>query len=253
MTHRRGFEFIGDIRADEEEVLSEAALDFLADLVDRFADRRADLLTAREAWQAKIDAGALPDFRKDTAEIRAGDWKVGPLPPALRDRRVEITGPTDRKMVINALNADVKIFMADFEDALSPSWRNVIEGQVNLRDAARRDISYEDPKSGKKYALGDNPATLLARVRGLHLDEKHVLRNGRPIPGCLFDFAVYFHNNHQTLTELGLGPYFYVPEARTCRGGALVERGLYRGGGALWRSGGDHQGHHADRDPAGGL
>ncbi len=207
-----GLEFIGEITAADREILSEESCAFLAGLVDEFAARRDDLLKARAAWQAKIDAGALPDFREDSKSVRDGDWKVGALPADLLDRRVEITGPVERKMIINALNADVKVFMADFEDALSPTWRNVIEGQVNLRDAVNRTISYEDPKSGKQYALGPNPAVLIARVRGLHLDEKNVLRNGKAIPGCLMDFALYLFHNHKRLAENGSGPYFYVPK-----------------------------------------
>ncbi|MBY0422038.1 MAG: malate synthase, partial [Parvularculaceae bacterium] len=177
-----------------------------------FATERRRLLEARRAFQARIDAGALPAFRPETAAVRAGDWKVAPLPPALLDRRVEITGPVDRKMIINALNADVKVFMADFEDALSPTWRNVIEGHVNLADAVRRTIRFEDAGTGKAYALGARPATLVARVRGLHLDEKHILRDGAPIPGCLADFALYIFHNHAALKSNGAGPYFYVPK-----------------------------------------
>ncbi|MHA7871477.1 MAG: malate synthase A [Hyphococcus sp.] len=207
-----GLEFTRPITSADREILTEEVCAYLATLVDAFAPRRDALLQARTDWQAKIDGGALPDFRADTKEIRAGDWKVGALPAALLDRRVEITGPTDRKMVINALNADVKVFMADFEDALAPTWRNVIEGQTNLRDAVNRTIRHEDPTSGKKYALGDDPAVLIARVRGLHLDEKHVLRNGKPIPGCLMDFAVYFLTNHEQQRTNGAGPYFYVPK-----------------------------------------
>lgn len=211
-TIRGGLEFTEDLTPANDEILTEEACAFLADLVDAYAERRDNLLKARTEWQSKIDAGALPDFRDDSKDIRAGDWKVGALPADLLDRRVEITGPTDRKMVINALNADVKVFMADFEDALSPTWSNVIEGQTNLRDANKRTISFDDPKSGKSYTLGDNPAVLIARVRGLHLDEKHILRNGKPIPGCLMDFALYFLHNYKQLIENGSGPYFYVPK-----------------------------------------
>ncbi|MEL7486541.1 MAG: malate synthase A [Pseudomonadota bacterium] len=207
-----GLTFRAPLTAEDREILTEDACALLVALVDEFAARRSELLVARREWQAKIDAGALPDFRPETADVRSGDWKVGALPEALLDRRVEITGPVDRKMIINALNADVKVFMADFEDALSPTWRNVIDGQRNLRDAARREISFEDPKSGKKYDLAPDPAVLIARVRGLHLDEKHVLRNGAPIPGCLMDFALYFFHNHQTLRDVGAGPFFYVPK-----------------------------------------
>jgi malate synthase len=211
-TARGGLEFLGALTPHDDEILTEANCAFLASLADEFTGRRDQLLKARAQWQAKIDAGALPDFREDTKVVRASDWRVGPLPADLLDRRVEITGPVTRKMIINALNADVKVFMADFEDALSPTWRNIIEGQANLRDAVDRTISYEDPQSGKAYALGGNPAVLIARVRGLHLDEKHVLRNGAPIPGCLMDFALYFLINQERLRANGSGPYFYVPK-----------------------------------------
>ena len=207
-----GLEILGELTPEDREILSEENASFLAALVDEFASRRDELLVARATWQAKIDAGALPDFRADSKGVREGDWRVGALPDDLLDRRVEITGPVDRKMVINALNADVKVFMADFEDALAPTWRNVIEGQTNLRDAVNRTISFSDPSSGKSYELAGDPAVLIARVRGLHLDEKHVLRNGKPIPGCLMDFALYFLNNQEQLRENGSGPYFYVPK-----------------------------------------
>ncbi|MEM9705575.1 MAG: malate synthase A [Pseudomonadota bacterium] len=209
---RSGLTFTGELTPQDDEILTPEACAFLKSLVDAFADERDSLLAARREWQAKVDAGALPDFRPETADIRNGDWRCGPLPKALLDRRLEITGPVDRKMVINALNADVKVFMSDFEDALSPTWRNVIEGQTNLRDAIARTISFDDPKSGKHYALGDDPAVLIARVRGLHLDEKHVLVDGKAIPGCLMDFALYFFHNHKAQLELGHGPYFYVPK-----------------------------------------
>ncbi len=207
-----GLEFTEALTDADREILTEERCQFLASLVDAFGARRDDLLTARATWQAKIDAGALPDFRIETKDVRDSDWMVGALPADLQDRRVEITGPTDRKMVINALNADVKVFMADFEDALAPTWRNIIEGQTNLRDAAHRTISHSDPNSGKSYTLSKNPAVLIARVRGLHLDEKHVLRNGKAIPGCLFDFALYFLTNQKKLRAIGSGPYFYVPK-----------------------------------------
>ena len=209
---RQGLTFSERITTADEEILTDEACQFLCDLVDKFAGPRADLLKARAAWQAKIDGGALPDFRPETADVRAGDWKVGALPNALLDRRVEITGPVDRKMMINALNADVKVFMADFEDALSPTWRNVIDGQINMRDANRGDIAFEDPKSGKNYALQPDPAVLIARVRGLHLDEKHIKRNGAAIPGALMDFGLYFFHNYKTRAANGRGVYFYVPK-----------------------------------------
>ena len=209
---RAGLEFLVDMTAADEEILSVEACQFLCELVDAFADQRDSLLASRKAWQSKVDAGALPDFRPETAPVRSADWRVGQLPLDLLDRRVEITGPVERKMIINALNADVKVFMADFEDALSPTWRNVIEGQTNLRDAVDRTISYKDPASGKSYTLGDDPAVLIARVRGLHLDEKHVRRNGKAVPGCLVDFGLYLFQNHKALMAANSGPYFYVPK-----------------------------------------
>ena len=211
-TERQGLVFSEAITAADEEILTNDACAFLCELVDTFASRRAALLQSRAEWQSRFDAGALPDFREETADVRNGDWKVGPLPADLLDRRLEITGPVDRKMMINALNADVKVFMADFEDALSPTWRNVIDGQKNMRDANLGDISFEDPKSGKKYALEPDPAVLIARVRGLHLDEKHITRNGEHIPGALMDFGLYFFHNAKTRIENGTGPYFYVPK-----------------------------------------
>ncbi len=207
-----GLEIRGGLNVRAESVLTPDAARFLAGLVDDFAAGRDALLASRRDWQARIDAGALPDFRADTRAIRDSEWRVAPLPADLLDRRVEITGPVSAKMIINALNADVKVFMADFEDALAPSWANVIEGQANLKSAIRRTISFEDPASGKRYALNEKPATLIARVRGLHLDEKHVLRNGRRVPGGLFDFALYFFHNWKALIDLGSGPYFYLPK-----------------------------------------
>ncbi len=213
MSHEiSGLSFTHAPDAAARHILTPEACGFVAGLVDRFAPERAKLLAARREWQARIDAGALPDFRPETAQVRAGDWRVGKLPAALLDRRVEITGPVDRKMIINALNADVKIFMADFEDALSPTWRNVIDGQNNLYDAVRRTISFTDAQSGKTYALRPDPAVLIARVRGLHLDEKHVTRNGVAIPGCLMDFGFYFFHNHDALAKAGAGPFFYLPK-----------------------------------------
>ncbi|HXI86304.1 MAG TPA: malate synthase A [Parvularculaceae bacterium] len=209
---RAGLEFLGETAAREGEVLTEEAAEFLASLVADFAPRRTALLKARRAFQAKVDAGALPGFRPETKAVRQGDWRVAPLPADLLDRRVEITGPVDRKMIINALNADVKVFMADFEDALSPTWGNIVDGQANLCDAVRRTIAFTDAASGKSYALKDDPAVLIVRVRGLHLDEKHVLKDGAPIPGCLFDFALYLFHNHAALRALGTGPYFYLPK-----------------------------------------
>ena len=194
------------------EVLTPLALQLLASLHRRFNPRRLELLGARARRQAQFDAGALPDFPAATADLRAADWRVAPVPADLADRRVEITGPVDRKMIINALNAPVRAFMADFEDACTPTWENLIHGQVNLADAVRRTISYEDAGTGRVYRLAERTATLIVRPRGWHLPEKHVRVNGEVVSGALFDFALYLANNHAALAAGGTGPYFYLPK-----------------------------------------
>nr|WP_235199583.1 malate synthase A [Photobacterium galatheae] len=196
----------------QHDILSEEAVAFVEKLVTRFAARVPELLATREARQQAIDGGKLPDFLPETQAIRDGDWTIQNIPADLQDRRVEITGPVERKMVINALNANVKVFMADFEDSFAPAWPAVIDGQRNLRDAVNRTISYTQPETGKVYALKDDPAVLICRVRGLHLPEKHVLWQGNPIPGALLDFGLYFFHNHQQLLASGSGPYFYIPK-----------------------------------------
>ena len=207
-----GVELTFPAAAQDASLLTPRALAFLADLHRRFDARRRDLLAARDALQQRLDAGQTLDFPAETAAVRAGDWTVAPIPPDLQDRRVEITGPTDRKMVINALNSGAKMFMACLEDATSPTAENVIDGQINLRDAAAGTISFDDPRSGKHYALGDTPAVLLVRPRGWHLDEKHMAVDGQPISGGLFDFGLYFFHNAAALIEKGTGPYFYLPK-----------------------------------------
>jgi malate synthase len=194
------------------EVLTPLALQLVASLHRRFNARRLELLAARASRQQELDAGALPDFLPETADVRAGDWRIAAVPADLQDRRVEITGPVDRKMVINALNAPVRCFMADFEDSCAPTWENIVRGQVNLSDAVRRTISYADPATSKIYRLADRTATLIVRPRGWHLPEKHVLVNGEAVSGALFDFAVYLANNHEALARAGTGPYFYLPK-----------------------------------------
>lgn len=194
------------------EVLTPLALQLLAHLHRRFNPRRLELLGARERRQLELDAGAVPDFLTETAALRSGEWRVEPVPADLLDRRVELTGPVDRKLIINALNAPVRCFMADFEDACSPTWENMVRGQVNLADAIRRTVTYADPASGKVYRLGERPATLIVRPRGWHLTEKHVLVNGEPVSASLFDFALYMANNHEALQRAGTGPYFYLPK-----------------------------------------
>ena len=193
------------------EILTPEALTFVGQLSRQFDDRRRELITRRQAVQADIDAGRLPDFLPDTKAVRDGDWQVAPVPADLADRRVEITGPVDRKMVINALNSGAKTYMADFEDSHCPSWSNTIEGQINLRDAVDRSIAFVNPQ-GKSYHLNDQTATLIVRPRGWHLVEKHVMVDGQPVSGSLFDFGLFFFHNAQHLIDRGSGPYFYLPK-----------------------------------------
>jgi malate synthase len=195
----------------EDNVLTPEARGFLKKLALEFEPRRQQLLARRKEIQKKLDSGWLPDFLPETAPARKGDWKVAPIPRDLLDRRVEITGPVDRKMIINALNSGANVFMADFEDSNSPTWRNNIEGQYNLRDAVRGTIEFTSPE-GKRYQLGDKLATLMVRPRGWHLDEKHFMVEGKPISASLFDFGLFFFHNAKTLLEKGTGPYFYLPK-----------------------------------------
>ena len=203
------------IQADVPEnlawVLAPEALAFLADLQRTFNPTRQALLGRRRERQAALDAGAALGFLEETAAVRDAEWSVAPAPADLNDRRVEITGPCDRKMVINALNSGARMFMADLEDASSPTWHNVIDGQQNLHDAIRRTISFKNP-DGREYRLNDGTATLLVRPRGWHLDERHVLVDGEPMSGSLFDFGLYFFHNARALVEGGSGPYFYLPK-----------------------------------------
>ncbi len=195
-----------------EGITSREALAFVGRLARAFRPRIEERLAARVERQAAIDAGAPLDFLASTRDVREGDWKVAPAPRDLTNRKVEITGPVDRKMIVNALNSGANAFMADFEDATSPTWENLVRGQQNLFDAIRRRIDFDDAQSGKRYALGEKLATLLVRPRGLHLPEKHVLLDGRPIPGCLVDFGLYFFHNARALAQAGTGPYFYLPK-----------------------------------------
>jgi len=197
--------------AVEDEILSPEAREFLNALARNFEKRRQELLARRDVRQKQIDAGQLPDFLPETAEIRKSEWTVAPIPKNLRDRRVEITGPVERKMIINALNSGANVFMADFEDSNSPTWQNNLEGQSNLRDAVNGTITYVSPE-GKEYALQPNVATLLVRPRGWHLTERHFLVDSAPISGSLFDFGLYFFHNAKSLIDKGTGPYFYLPK-----------------------------------------
>ena len=195
-----------------QEILTESACSFLLALHQQFDERRKELLLARVRKQHELDSGALPTFLPETVKGREADWKVAPLPADLLDRRVEITGPVSRKMVINALNSGAKVFMADFEDANAPSWENCLDGQINLRDAARGDIAFYDAKKDKHYQLNEETATLMVRPRGWHLEEKNIQINGSPISGSLVDFGLFFFHSANTLIERGSGPYFYLPK-----------------------------------------
>jgi malate synthase len=205
-----GVSISGRAAPEFAQILTSDALAFVAALHRQFDSRRQDLLARRAARQKQFDTGALPDFLAKTEKIRQSEWKVAPQPKDLLDRRIEITGPTDRKMVINALNSGASTFMADFEDANCPTWQNMVEGQINLRDAVRRAISFE--QGGKLYRLNERTAVLIPRPRGWHLDERHVTVDGKPVSGSIFDFALYFFHNAKELVARGSGPYFYLPK-----------------------------------------
>ena len=207
-----GIEFKAPIPAKYAEILTPEAIAFIVGLQRKHNARRKELLAARVIRQAALDAGQKPDFLPETLNIRNSDWTVAPLPADLLDRRVEITGPVDRKMIINALNSGAKVFMADFEDSTTPTWDNLLDGQLNLRDAVRRTITYEDPATKKSYKLIDNPAVLFVRPRGWHLEERHMTVDGEPMSGSLFDFGLYLFHNAKELLARGSGPYFYLPK-----------------------------------------
>ncbi len=205
-----GLEIHGQVSSEYRRILSDDALALLVKLHRTFEGRRAELLAMRAARQKELDAGRMPEFLAGTRAIRESEWTIAPQPADLLERRVEITGPTDRKMVINALNCGASTFMADFEDANTPTWSNMVEGQLNLRDAVRRTISYE--QGDKRYALNEKTAVLIVRPRGWHLNEKHVVVDGRPVSASLFDFALYLFHNARELLARGSGPYFYLPK-----------------------------------------
>ena len=207
-----GVEIAGPAVPGRDEILSAEACAFVAMLERRFGAERRRLLAARAEFQARIDAGENPAFRRETKAIREGDWTVAGTPADLADRRVEITGPVDRKMIINALNCGASCFMADFEDSAAPTFEVMIAGQVNLRDAARRTIAMTDPNSGKSYALGDEIATLIVRPRGWHLEEAHLRVDGASVSASLFDFGLFFFHNAAELQAQGSGSYFYLPK-----------------------------------------
>jgi malate synthase len=207
-----GVEFRAHIGDRDAEVLTPEAVAFIADLQRTFNKQRKKLLAARQERQKRLDAGEKPDFLPDTKQMREADWTVAPLPADILDRRVEITGPVDRKMIINALNSGAKVFMADFEDSNTPTWTNLIDGQINLRDAIRRTITFADPATKKEYKLNEKTAVLFIRPRGWHLEERHMLVDNEPVSGSIFDFGLYFFHNAKELLARGSGPYFYLPK-----------------------------------------
>jgi malate synthase len=215
-----GMEITAPVSPAYAEILTPAALAFVADIVRKFTPTRDALLDARKLRQERLDAGELLDFLPETKNIREGDWKVAPIPQDLQDRRVEITGPVDAKMVINALNSGAKVFMADFEDSLAPTWDGVMEGQLSMRGAIARNLEFTAP-NGKHYKLGENPAVLIVRPRGWHLDEKHILVDGKRAPGGLVDFALHFFHNAKPALAAGTGPYFYLPKLESHKEAAL--------------------------------
>jgi malate synthase len=206
-----GVQVTAPVDKEQSQVLTPSALRFVAALSREFEETRRELLGRREIRQQEIEDGIYPDFLEETKHIRSAEWNVAPIPKDLLDRRVEITGPVDRKMIINALNSGANVYMADFEDSNAPTWHNNIQGQVNLRDAVNRTISFTNPE-GKEYRLGNKTATLVVRPRGWHLDEKHVIVDGQPVSGSIFDFGLYFFHNARTLMAKGTGPYFYLPK-----------------------------------------
>ncbi len=216
-----GIEFKAPISQKYAEILTPEAIAFIVRLQRSFNARRKELVAARITRQAALDAGQRPDFLPETKHIRDSEWTVAPLPADLLDRRVEITGPVDRKMIINALNSGAKVFMADFEDSTTPTWDNLIDGQLNLRDAIRRTITFEDPTTKKSYKLSDSPAVLFVRARGWHLEERHILVDGEPMSGSLFDFGLYAFHNAKELLARGSGPYFYLPKMESHLEGRL--------------------------------
>jgi malate synthase len=207
----KGLELKAELLSGFEEILTPEALEFVVKLQRNFNNRRLELLAARIEKQKQIDNGKLPDFLPETKSIRESDWVAAPIPADLQDRRVEITGPVDRKMIINALNSGAKVFMSDFEDSNSPFWNNNIEGQINLRDAIRKTISFKN-EAGKEYKLNERTAVLMVRPRGWHLPEKHVIVDGEVMSGSLFDFGLFFFHNVKQLIANGTGPYFYLPK-----------------------------------------
>ena len=211
MTHPAGIAISAPVTPEQSSILTPEALTFIAELARRFEPVRLSLLERRAARQADLDSGKLPDFLPETAAVRSGDWSVAPVPAELQDRRVEITGPAERKMLINGLNAGASVYMADLEDSMTPTWQNVIDGQINLRDAVAGTITHVNP-DGKTYRLNDKVSVLFIRPRGWHMVEKHITVDGKAVSGSLFDFGLYFFHNAKALLERGSAPYFYLPK-----------------------------------------
>jgi len=207
----KGVEILRELSPEFAEILTLQALNFIASLQRAFGSRRNELLQKRKELQIEIDEGKTLNFLPETENIRRSEWVIAPIPDDLQDRRVEITGPVERKMIINALNSAAKVFMADFEDSNTPTWNNIIQGQINLRDAVNRTISFTNP-DGKQYSLNDKPAVLVVRPRGWHLVEKNILIDGEPISASIIDFGLYLFHNVKTLIGNGNGPYFYLPK-----------------------------------------
>ncbi|MDQ3864458.1 MAG: malate synthase A [Actinomycetota bacterium] len=210
--YAEGVEVTAEIPDEFAQILTPEAVAFVAKLSREYRGTVDDLLARRAERQQRINAGEMPDFLPETREIREDDWKISPVPDDLQDRRVELTGPPDRKMTINALNSGASCWMADFEDANCPTWHNMLESQLNMKEAIERTITFDDPNTGKHYELNDEVAVILARPRGWHLFEKHMLVDGKQVPGGLFDFGLYFFHNARTLLDNGSGPYFYLPK-----------------------------------------
>ena len=207
-----GLKILGTDYPGIEKILTKECLTLIAELEREFKRERLGVLQERLRKQFDLDNGSLPDFLEETKSIRESDWKITSIPQDLLDRRVEITGPVDRKMIINALNSDAKTFMTDFEDSMSPTWENIIQGQINLQDLWNDEIDFEDPTSGKEYKLNPDPSVLIVRPRGWHLEEAHIEVDGERISGGIFDFAVYLFHNHKKISEKNTGPYFYLPK-----------------------------------------
>ncbi len=240
----------GALKTGYQRILTNGALEFVASMARRFEPQRRQLMDARAERQAKLDGGALPDFLPETRKIRENDWKIAGIPDDLYDRRVEITGPTTRKMIINALNSGAKVFMADFEDSLSPSWANIVAGQINLNDYWQGQIDFTEEETGKHYAVGPNPAVLFVRPRGWHLLEDHITVDGDKIAGAFVDFGLYVFHNAQAILSRGTGPYFYLPKMESHLEARLWNEVFQFAQESLQLRNGTIKSHRADRDAA---